>query len=251
VIRQIPIVFGADSVQAILAGVKTQTRRLADVRARAGVPRVELYPRLVNGTWGEPFTNPIDASDPRSRWAVFSPVGDRVSDPIDVWSKLAIGDELWVREAWKNVVPSAGCEHKAIPTGPEHRWDTDGEGYAGARYRATWTKSHSLGWSSPRFMPKWASRLTLVCTGRKLERLQQITAEDAVAEGITPEMLRKLTEQHAKRQGVAVSEVILTPEKAYVQAFQSLNEHRTKDRPVVEQLNPYVWRIDFRLKGSS
>jgi hypothetical protein len=64
-------------------------------------------------------------------------------------------------------------------------------------------------------------------------------------------MLRKLTEQHAKRQGVAVSEVILTPEKAYVQAFQSLNEHRTKDRPVVEQLNPYVWRIDFRLKGSS
>ena len=87
----------------------------------------------------------------------------------------AVGDRLWCREVWGLGV----SDHGNCP-----------------RYRATMDyrcgdkiRSHHEGpftWRSPVTMPRWASRLTLIVTDVRVERLQSITEADAVAEGIEP-----------------------------------------------------------------
>lgn len=77
--------------------------------------------------------------------------------PID-WSPYGVvGDRLWVREAWQ-----------------------DGNG--GIYYRADGI--HPGPWKPAIHMPRWASRITLEITGVRVERLQDISNDDARAEGV-------------------------------------------------------------------
>ena len=68
----------------------------------------------------------------------------------------APGDRLWVREAW--------CDTMQGPA-----------------YKATWGIEQQ--WRSPIHMPRWASRLTLIVTDVRVERIQDISEADAQAEG--------------------------------------------------------------------
>jgi hypothetical protein len=86
------------------------------------------------------------------------------------------GDRLWVRETWGFSA--------AIPTSYHRRCLEDR--YAPREwmaYRADAPKGHWC-WRSPRFMPRWASRLTLEITEVRVQRLQDISEEDAIAEGL-------------------------------------------------------------------
>ena len=84
----------------------------------------------------------------------------------------AVGDRLWCREVWGLGV----SDHGNCP-----------------RYRATMDyrcgdkiRSHHEGpftWRSPIHMPRWASRLTLIVTNVRVQRLHDISAADAIAEG--------------------------------------------------------------------
>jgi len=76
-----------------------------------------------------------------------------------------IGDRLWVREAW--------CEDF---TGETLYYKADGGESPGPKGF----------WRPSIFMPRWASRITLEITGIRAERLQEISHEDAKAEGIIP-----------------------------------------------------------------
>jgi hypothetical protein len=71
----------------------------------------------------------------------------------------APGDRLWVRETWR-AHPESGL--------PEYRADDDFDG---------------VRWSPSIFMPRWASRIDLVVVSVHVERLKDITAADAMAEG--------------------------------------------------------------------
>src|SRR5690606_14173331 len=77
-----------------------------------------------------------------------------------VWQKTEPGDLLWVRETWAE--SAHGPVYKADVLGA----DTDG-----------W------GWRPSIHMPRWASRITLEVTDVRLQRLQEISEEDARAEG--------------------------------------------------------------------
>lgn len=102
--------------------------------------------------------------------------------PTGVWNVARCpygqpGDHLWVREAWKEVPPETLDLDVVI-----HRPST-----APGRivvYRASGPEH--LRWRPSIHMPRWASRLTLEIEGVRVERLQQITGEDARAEGIEP-----------------------------------------------------------------
>jgi len=86
------------------------------------------------------------------------------------------GDLLWVRETWRRHIVSPPNVDARIP---RKRFDL------GVRYRAD---GHLMDdgkkWKSPIHMPRWASRLTLRITGVRVERLQEISGEDCIAEGI-------------------------------------------------------------------
>ncbi|TPL40636.1 hypothetical protein [Mesorhizobium sp. B2-4-6] len=77
--------------------------------------------------------------------------------------KYAAGDRLWVREAFKPV-------HSADPA-------------LGARYRADVDRDQTI-WKPGIHMPRWASRLTLPVTDVRVQRLQEINDDDAIAEGV-------------------------------------------------------------------
>ena len=97
------------------------------------------------------------------------------NDPIPtIWQSVKLGDRLWVRETWAahrnwDNVPPSKIEH------PD---------YAGIWYATSPPRVTPYGkWRPSIHMPCWASRLTLVVTATKRERVQEISNDDAVAEG--------------------------------------------------------------------
>ena len=116
---------------------------------------------------------------------MFSPAF--VANPENFLSPYGFaGDGLWVRETF--------CSRFVDPPGPNGYYDgywyaatdetpmaVDGDG--GMRYRKNGEEASP--WISPLRMPREASRLTLRVTGVRVERVQEITEADAIAEGAT------------------------------------------------------------------
>jgi hypothetical protein len=92
------------------------------------------------------------------------------------WTRVKPGDRLWVREAWAQPFARSDSNNGVI-----YRAD-------GPEYNSLAEQKHQWGadakWSSPIHMPRWASRLTLIVSATKIERLQDISEEDAKAEGV-------------------------------------------------------------------
>jgi hypothetical protein len=125
------------------------------------------------------------------------------------------GDRLWVRECW-----SCLDSHSRPGSRIAFRADTaDGER---VRVDAPWRPSIH--------MPRWASRLTLEVTGVRVERLQDISEEDALAEG----MERHLWEE--TMHGDTHLQVL-----DYRALWESINGPGSWDA------NPWVWAVSFKL----
>ena len=160
--KERPILFSAPMVRALLAGTKTQTRRIAPIAD------LNIKPHGSNlVTWGVRFTKPIKGvlsshsggpfTDEQARGIIasqFNPYGPP-------------GDRLWVREAfgdpWHHAQPN--YFYRA----------TDGEKVG--------RHPDFDGWKPSIHMPRTASRITLELTGVRVERLQDISEADARAEG--------------------------------------------------------------------
>ncbi|ACL58500.1 hypothetical protein [Methylobacterium nodulans] len=150
-----PIIFSAPMIRALLAGRKTQTRRLCKPMNK-WVHQEGREVRLHQGQWCH-FLQ--DAELPIERLRL-------------PWQ---VGDRLWVRETWAVGNIYDGIPPRNINPGGKPNW-------CGIRYAAT---DERLGIKdrSPIHMPRWASRLTLIVTDVRVERLQDISEEDARAEG--------------------------------------------------------------------
>jgi len=189
--KERPIIFSGPMVKAILEGRKTQTRR------------------IVRRTIANRVT------------AVGSQRNFHVQDPHVVMACPygRPGDRLWVRETW------APCGE--IDNGPHAK-----RGYT---YRADWDLEDDLQrdhqWKPAIFMPREASRITLKITGVRVERLQEITEEDAIAEGafVAP-------------TGIIKPDGTLTHRNEFVRLWQEINGKRA---PWLS--NPWVWVVEFRV----
>lgn len=152
-----PIIFSAPMVKALLSGSKTQTRRI-----------LKPQPEYRGGCGNE--------ADPEE-WGWEDDMGDHVS-VLDIKpNKYAVGDRLWVRENWWHVCAADG------PTVAE---PGDSMGRDGAFFRADHPDYPPCPHYRFRFsihMPRWASRLTLAITDVRVQRLQEISEEDARDEG--------------------------------------------------------------------
>ena len=86
----------------------------------------------------------------------------------------APGDRLWVREAWRAWAEFDKLPPRSIPPGADVQYLADDP-------LSPWVSRYR----HARFMPRWASRLTLTVTDVRVERLRDISEADAIAEGAT------------------------------------------------------------------
>jgi len=158
--KERPILFNAEMVKAILSGRKTQTRRVVKFPLRDVNMGCELS--------GNELAGEVKAGDYRN-----CPLGQP-------------GDQLWVREA---IFP-APLELQSIPP-RKTMWNIayrDGqqlEKLAPAAYNPTLYNYER--WTPSIHMPRWASRIGLLITGVRVERLSSLTNADAKAEGYPAE----------------------------------------------------------------
>jgi hypothetical protein len=218
-------------VRAILEGKKTQTRRIVKPQPSDKA----LLPR----EWGKVFLR-------RDHPDIYGSDGTRCGNvPLadSSWGEICCpygqpGDLLWVRETWQVVAVHEETESWEMP---HIRWSeiTDWPkkipkclpaSYS-LRYAANkWTEDEREAmdkpypWRSPIFMPRWASRITLEITGVRVERLQQISDADALAEGCSTADMRN---------GDSLASV-------YTRLWESIHGPGSWDA------NPWVWVVEFR-----
>ncbi|MEC7763341.1 MAG: hypothetical protein VX874_15675 [Pseudomonadota bacterium] len=201
-----PILFSGPMVRALLDGRKTQTRRVLKPQP----PSVEAVHDMagIGYDWHPPKESGSPWRPVGPVWAVRKMMGREPSISLP----YAPGDLLWVREAWAQHHP-AGVQRgrfsiagtAGIPGPPSvkyrviYRADGDPERVwhcIDYPYRTTDGPRDEIdakhpdvcsefpGWHPSIHMPRWASRLTLRVTDVRVQRVQEITNSDAVAEGI-------------------------------------------------------------------
>jgi len=152
-------------VQAILDGKKTQTRRVIK---------------------DKDITNNFDIDVDGSAYAYINPAtGD--SCPPTAIAKYQVGDILWVRETW-GFVDCDKCGGECCTGAPDNYKGEDGCFVYRANYGTTEDDSFPpsmFKWKPSIHMPREAARIFLKVTNVKVERVQDITEEDAIAEGIS------------------------------------------------------------------
>lgn len=227
-----PIIFSAPMVRALLAGRKTQTRRIWKL------PTKGIYERRDMGGW-EATTHG------GSGYFTLGRHGKRIPSPetIGIWHRTTgtcldapyqIGDRLWIREAWRATSEWDGHPPRAIQPGY-------------TRYEADPCLYHSYGkLRTPIFMPRWASRLTLVVTDVRVQRLQDISEEDAEAEGVHRTIIGsgyrdRFSAEHGSWSD-AVEGLIKTTDRAEY-AFRDL--WNSLHGPDAWSSNPWVAAISF------
>lgn len=163
-----PIIFSGEMVRAILDGRKTQTRRLVTNATSQGNWKASQLD--LSTAWVDPGPSPIGNPGPylkaNMRKDILIARGFGDDEIVDrLYPRWFVGDRLWVRETFR-----AG--DKANPLETVH-------------YRADIDEPEAKGqWQSSRFMPRWASRITLGVTKVRCERLQDISLDDCEAEGV-------------------------------------------------------------------
>jgi hypothetical protein len=193
--KERPILFSAPMVRAILDGSKTQTRRALRVQPLDVVP--------MNGDQAGREWVGLMTRDSEPKGTVFR---CKFGQP---------GDRLWVRETWAFNPDHPGQHSRAIyRADPECKYDAE-----------RWTPSIH--------MPRAASRILLEITSVRVERLQDISDYDAIAEGIG---------LNATAVGVPMTTPAgeTMPRVMYRDLWQGINGPGSWDA------NPWVWVVEFK-----
>jgi hypothetical protein len=166
-----PIIFNAEMVRAILAGNKTMTRRPIQHVIMKSVERI--IPSAAKNKWiGQ--GNLI--SDP-SGFLNGTPIKLYGGIQYNIHCPYVVGDELWVRESfWGCDLPGYGDIPCVVY---DDEWSADGH-YHPKEVRSGLSK---FGRIPSIHMPRWASRIQLRIISVGVERVQDITEEDAIREG--------------------------------------------------------------------
>jgi hypothetical protein len=230
--RERGILMSAPMVRALLRdeNPKTQTRRV-----------VKPQPHDRAGSSGEMWWEP--------EW--FDDHGAFVSSPLasvrQVWDPRRFygvpGDQLWVRETWAIGVSTGNSWH--TENGPIHQM-VDPQRYP-RRYAADGTDGVYGKWRPGIHMYRWASRITLEITDVRVQRLQDISEEDAKAEGIYPEPHPEGGDRQVwTTGGVWAAD---DPVSAYLHLWEDINNPKgwcPDDNPMCWGANPWVWALTFK-----
>lgn len=215
-VKERPILMSGPMVRALLAGRKTQTRRV-----------VKPQPPT-DGRW-----MPWEHSERPGYWFGYAPdgkvrndVGAKLDDCGWVCPYGSVGDRLWVRETWspdhRNFYPNFPIVYRA-----DNGVTIESVGRVYSPEVDAW---FAFRWQPSIHMPRWASRLTLEITSVRVERLQDISEDDAIAEGV---------------DAVSVADVPRQAAWTRRQDYARLWDHLNAKRGYPWASNPWVWVIGF------
>lgn len=204
--REKPILFSTPMVKAILDGRKTMTRRVVKAPVLYKVVAPPSLISQVGDVW-------------EFLWN-----GKMVGGGFKIKPPYSVGDLLWVRETWAfidNLNAGVGSdqyyEYKADTNNPlPGEWPIEEK------------EGTTLRWKPSIHMPKTAARIWLEVTSVRVERLQGITEEDAVKEGV---------KAYGPNNCSGTSARI-----AFAELWDSLNAKSGYGWDT----NPYVWVIEFK-----
>lgn len=188
--KERPILFSAPMVRAILTGNKTQTRRVVKLNRHYQ----------------------IEERDDGSLWPWMYD-DDRASDSWLACPYGMPGDRLWVRETWRTErdfdhLPPRDLDPTMTATPVQYEAGPHADVLDG-KLRPSM------------FMPRWASRITLEVTAVRVQRLQDISEADAIAEGV-------------------YTDPACPAYDGYRALWESINGPNSWDA------NPWVWAITFK-----
>jgi len=206
--REKPILFNGDMVRAILDERKTKTRRLVKGLALDWLENEKFTPDFV--------------ALPENDMCPFGKVGD----------------QLWVRETWA-IASKATDLVKVYYEASSRQSHTEFHEYFPVELAGDMLPTYPK--SRPSIhMPRWASRIQLEITNIRVERLQDISEDDVVAEGIDIDALLAAQDSYD-----IIADQNFTGRPTLLTAWRKLWESTGGDWDT----NPWVWVIEFKRVG--
>ena len=218
-----PILFQTEMVKAILEGRKTQTRRqIKNVLLTENVKGAIDYSGRKNGMYQG------------GRCIVAKHLNYPLVGILDFCKYGKPGDLLWVRETWQESTflakddPDYGYIYRA-----------SGNGMAWEQGDDTWR------WKPSIHMPKSASRIWLMIEDIRVERVQEISEVDAIAEGIEPKIKTANPNYSRFKDYQNISGLSILPKPSFQSLWSSINGEESWNA------NPWVWVIQFRVLSTT
>jgi len=202
--KERPILFNAPMVRALLAGTKTQTRRVVKPEGAHNLFQFR-------GT-----TAAAGADEPTGEWGWCGSeqvVNKHIHCPYG-----KPGDRLWVRETFR------GCRAYEVQGYAPKDWGNKPIWFEADGTPPGRPEQWALRSRPSIHMPRWASRITLEITSVRVERLQDISRGDAMAEGCPFPNLAQGDD----------------PRRWYAQLWDEINGEGSVEA------NPWVWAVEFR-----
>lgn len=222
-----PIIFSGEMVRALIDGRKTQTRAV-----------IEPQPEFKDGHTPFVYTSPaavpfIDHSTLGYRVGSFEypylHEGEEVRCPFGM-----PGDKLWVREKWAEVFCGEACNAcYAVCDGTPAMFAAQDDAEL----------NEPLKWRSAIYMPRWASRLTLVISAIGVERLQEISVSDVFSEGCPQDGRVCYAASFYGRLSVH-------PMGWFAALWDPRRGSYSRAETRVWDSNPFVWAIEFTVSRS-
>lgn len=222
-----PILFRGEMVRAILDGRKSMTRRVIK-----NCPNPTLGHYQEGGCcWEDWHVHQLESGE-------FAFTSTYAEDVIIGHCPYPVGSLAWVRETWcckmedgEFVYRNDGNHECWYEADGVHVIKDDGDG--GVEYRKDGCEASP--WKPSIFMPRALSRITLEITDVRVQRVQEITEEDAMAEGAEP-----------RTNGVQDTIRGPEPTESYRTGFVYLWQSINQKRGFGWESNCWVWAITFR-----
>jgi hypothetical protein len=216
--KERPVIFNGEMVRSILEGRKKQARYI-------------VTPQPINSKVG--MVNACYCGHPEL-WLVDGDVGSYTCNGLIAPEWLCpfgvIGDRLWVRETFAIGL----CTESTLAYKATHKPDDLEEGWF-----------EKIEWKRSSHMPRWASRINLEITGVRVERLKDITEEDASYEGMsfTDYRLDRFNQQRAGwlwKKSSKYEECLQSARSAFGNLWESIHSEESWNA------NPLVWVLEFK-----
>ena len=214
--KQRPIIFSTDMVRAILAGKKTQTRRI-----------VKLPDFSQSQTNGYDWTY----RDKRALWNDISNAQLLTKCPYGV-----VGDQLWVRETYFPATNQQGSEVFVYKADQDDEWIAD------------FADEGCGGWKPSIFMPRAASRILLEITNIRVERVQDISEQDAIAEG---SYIGRCPCNEMQAKPITPIEATFNQTWCHIHGDEYSHLFKKINGDDAWESNPYVWVVEFKRVGGA